>query len=92
MEDALDTLVQVMSDLTPRDTFEYIQNLHHCDNEQLDGQLFKRGDQIHRTNLWFFPSKLMAVANDEQQTYSSGIWVLAEAYGYVVQFEPYQGM
>ena len=34
----------------------------------------------------------MTAANDEQQTHSSGIWVLAEAYGYVVQFEPYQGV
>ena len=40
-----------MSDLTPRDTFEHIQNLHHCDNEQHDEQLFKRGEQIHRMDL-----------------------------------------
>ena len=49
--DPPDTFVQVMPDLTPRDTFERIQNLDHCDNEQLNQQLFKRGEQIHRAYL-----------------------------------------
>ena len=40
-----------MSDLIPRDTFERIQNLYHCGNEQFNGQLFKREEQIHQTNL-----------------------------------------
>ena len=73
MGDAPDTFVQVMPDLTPRDTFERIQNLDHCDNEQLNQQLFKRGEQIRRANLWFFISKLMAAASNEKQVRLSGI-------------------
>ena len=73
MGDAPDNFVQPMSDLIPCDTFERIQNLHYWYNEQFDEHLFKQGEQIHRTNLWFFISKLMAAANNEQQVDSSGI-------------------
>ena len=81
MGDAPNTFVQVMSDLIPRDTFERIQNLHQCDNEQLDEQLFKQGEQIHRTNLWFFISKFMAVENNKQHAHLNGIQNLGPCRG-----------
>ena len=66
----------------------------NCDNEQLDEQLLnaqkKSIERIYHSllaNSW-----QQQVMNNKPIWVGYNIWVLAEAYVYVVQFEPYQSV